>query len=233
MLQRKRSSSASLPTGEEGEEGSPKLGGRRQELVDAAANIFAEKGYHATSVQDIASELGILKGSIYYYIDSKEDLLYDIVRRRLDGIESLLARLRTPDLDAVAKLRGFIGGSVEHVQAEPVQSAVLVRDMWALTGVRLDSAVKVIDKQDRFLRRQVVTGQKDGVVCPDADPALVATAILSMVAWTHRRLGKSRRSRVEGMGEAFADLVLAGVVCTRTGHSVGHRGQLGALPAVW
>lgn len=229
-MQRKRLSSASLLTSEEG---SQKLGRRRQELVDTAANIFAEKGYHATSVQDIASELGILKGSIYYYIDSKEDLLYDIVRRRLDDIEGLLARLRSPDLDPVAKLRGFIDGSVEHVLEEPVKSAVLVRDMWALTGERLQSAIKVMDRQDRFLRRQVTAGQKEGVICPDADPVLVAAAILSMVVLTHRRLGKSRRSRVEGAGEAFSDLVLAGVTCSPVAHSAGHRGQLGVLPAVW
>jgi hypothetical protein len=44
---------------------------RRQELIDAAARIFHEKGYEAASIQDIADALGILKGSIYYYIDSR------------------------------------------------------------------------------------------------------------------------------------------------------------------
>src|SRR5947207_409360 len=53
---------------------------RQQEILEAAARVFHEKGYESTSIQDIADEVGILKGSLYYYIRSKEDLLYEIIR---------------------------------------------------------------------------------------------------------------------------------------------------------
>ena len=53
--------------------------GRRAEVFDAAAQIFYEKGYEAASIQDIADQLGLLKGSLYYYISSKEDVLYEII----------------------------------------------------------------------------------------------------------------------------------------------------------
>ena len=54
---------------------------RWQEVVDAAAKVFAEKGYRAATLRDIAAELGMLKGSLYYYIETKEDLLYELLRR--------------------------------------------------------------------------------------------------------------------------------------------------------
>src|SRR5690242_21930048 len=53
---------------------------RQQEIVEAAARVFHEKGYESTSIQDIADAVGILKGSLYYYITSKEDLLFEIIR---------------------------------------------------------------------------------------------------------------------------------------------------------
>ena len=53
-------------------------------IVDAAAKIFREKGYKEATLEDIADEVGILKGSLYYYIDKKEDLLYAVVERPLN-----------------------------------------------------------------------------------------------------------------------------------------------------
>ncbi|MQA04807.1 MAG: TetR family transcriptional regulator [Streptosporangiales bacterium] len=208
-------------------------GRRRQELVDVAANIFAEKGYHATSVQDIAESLGILKGSIYYYIDSKEDLLYEIVDSRLKNMESVLRRLRSSRLDPLAKLRGFICDIVAHVHADPVKSAVVLRDLSALTGERLERATAALERQDRFLRRQVSAGQKAGLICPDAEPALTSRGILGMVTWTYRGLGQQARFGAERTGEAFADIVLAGLRCDRKEHTQGHRRALGALPVSW
>ncbi len=63
---------------------------RRQELIDAAAKIFQDKGYEAASIQDVADALGILKGSVYYYIDSKEDLLFAAIQ---EVHESALANM--------------------------------------------------------------------------------------------------------------------------------------------
>ena len=64
---------------------------RQHEVVAAAVKMFYESGYSETSVEDIANELGILKGSLYYYITSKEDLLYAIVREVHTEVEELLA----------------------------------------------------------------------------------------------------------------------------------------------
>src|SRR6266576_966289 len=63
---------------------------RKVDVTDAAIDVFWRKGYSAASVQDVADSVGVLKGSLYYYIDSKEDLLYEI----LHGVhEEALARI--------------------------------------------------------------------------------------------------------------------------------------------
>ena len=52
---------------------------RLREIYDAAARVFSEKGYDGASIQDVADAVGILKGSLYYYIDTKQDLLFGII----------------------------------------------------------------------------------------------------------------------------------------------------------
>src|SRR5580658_9380050 len=81
---------------------------RKQEVIDVAARVFHEKGYGSSSIQDIADGVGILKGSLYYYIDSKEDLLYEILR----GVhEEALARIETAvaaETGTLAKIRAYV-----------------------------------------------------------------------------------------------------------------------------
>src|SRR5579871_5483796 len=63
---------------------------REAEVVSAAADIFYERGYASATVQDVADALGLLKGSLYYYIESKEDLLYRLMGEIHDGVDVLL-----------------------------------------------------------------------------------------------------------------------------------------------
>ena len=66
---------------------------REREIVDAAAEIFHRNGYADTSVQDVADAVGILKGSLYYYIDSKEDLLYRVLLEVHEDAGDILASI--------------------------------------------------------------------------------------------------------------------------------------------
>src|SRR5438552_8058325 len=77
---------------------------RRSELAREAARLFAEKGYHGTSIGDLAAALGLQKGSLYSHIESKQELLYEIVR---DGVDAFNAALDAipEELPAVEKIR--------------------------------------------------------------------------------------------------------------------------------
>lgn len=77
---------------------------RDREVLDAAINIFWEKGYSGTSVQDVADALGMLKGSLYYYIDSKEDLLEMIFSDSHDEVQKITDEVLALDLDPGTRL---------------------------------------------------------------------------------------------------------------------------------
>src|SRR5438093_6121381 len=81
---------------------------RQNEVLQAAARVFHEKGYESTSIQDIAEAVGILKGSLYYYIRSKEDLLYEILQAVHEDALANIRRVDELEGDALQKLRAFV-----------------------------------------------------------------------------------------------------------------------------
>ena len=85
-----------------------------QEIVKAAAKVFKAKGYHAATVQDIASEVGMLKGSLYYHIQSKEQLLTEVIICAVNVLNEGLSKVVDSDLPAEEKLKKAI---LFHLQA--------------------------------------------------------------------------------------------------------------------
>src|SRR6266481_9119568 len=104
------------------------MSARRAELTRAAARLFAEKGYHGTSVNDLAEALGVQKGSLYSHIDSKADLLWEVAR---EGAEAFHAALDTvpdegPVLERIAAaLRAHL-----RVVAEQLDVATVFVRVW-------------------------------------------------------------------------------------------------------
>src|ERR1700720_4855888 len=79
------------------------------DIVSAAAKVFRTKGYHAATVRDIAEEVGILKGSLYHHFDSKEDLLYLVVKEPIAQMYRTISEIAAADGTATEKLRRGAG----------------------------------------------------------------------------------------------------------------------------
>src|SRR6476620_11041579 len=115
---------------------------REIDVMDAAVDVFWRKGYTAASVQDVAERVGILKGSLYYYISSKEDLLFRIVddvheqsRRILDDVVEL-------DTTPLERLRTYMERHVKWCLENVEAVTVYFRDWGYLTGERLELMTK-------------------------------------------------------------------------------------------
>ena len=85
---------------------------KEQEIITVAARLFKEKGYRATTLEDIAAAVGMLKGSLYYYIQSKEELLYIVVREPVRQIYSKLEEIVNSDARIKANVRIYVSGGV-------------------------------------------------------------------------------------------------------------------------
>src|ERR1700730_13654130 len=97
----------------------PRQDNRRAQLLDAAARLFRERGYHATSMRDIAKAVGMLSGSIYYHFDSKEEMLLAVYeegeRRVAEAVDAAVAG----ETDPGQRLGGAVGGALDSVLPVP------------------------------------------------------------------------------------------------------------------
>ena len=205
---------------------------RRQEILEAAAGVFHEKGYKATSIQDIADAVGILKGSLYYYITSKEDLLFEILQdvhqQGLQNLERIDATPGTP----LQKIRAFVTVHVTHNAENLVKMAVFFHDFRSLSPERREIIVAERDLYDKHLRSLLAAGQRDGSVCPDLDPKLTSIEILGMMNWIYHWYRPNGDLSVSTLAGSMADFVVAGIACDPKTHTPGHRASLAPLPAI-
>ena len=153
---------------------------RWRDIVDAAGAEFREVGYAGARLQDIARRAGLTAGSLYHYIGSKEDLLYELVSMAYARSLAAATNLRDrPDEDAAERLRALIIGWCEFVRELPF--TVEDRDNQFLTAEHRAE----LDDQ----RRQIVTipraiidrGIEQGRFDPDLDSAVVATSLFSLL----------------------------------------------------
>jgi TetR/AcrR family transcriptional regulator, cholesterol catabolism regulator len=203
---------------------------RQQEVVEAAARVFHEKGYEATAIQDIADSVGILKGSLYYYITSKEDLLFEVIEGVHEEAMKNLGRTAALDGNALQKIRSFVFTHCLFNAEHLVKMAVFFHDFRSLTGERRQVIVEARDLYDKFLRDLIRQGQAEKIICVDVDPKLSAITILGMMNWIYHWYRPGGELAAEDIAHDYADFVVAGLACDPKTHRTGHRRRLAPLP---
>ncbi len=203
--------------------------GRRDLIFKAAERIFHDKGYDATSIQDVADAVGILKGSLYYYIDSKEDLLFGVIE---DLHRESLQRIKeweTLEGDALVKLRAFIHAHVATNARSVMAMGVFFRDFRSLSPERQALIVAERDFYDHFVRKLIRQGKREGVIAADVDPKLTSMAILGMMNWLSQWYRAEGPATPERIAREMANLALGGLASA--GVARGDRGEIGAAGA--
>ena len=157
---------------------------RTEILIDTAADIFRRKGYAATSLQEIADAVGILKGSIYHYIETKEDLLFAIIERNHALIIEGNQGWREVE-DPVEALRSFIEGHMRYSLQNPIDSIVFVRDFRALSEERAAEITRRESAYDQEFRSLVKKALDAGRLREGVTPAFASRAVFGMTNWTH------------------------------------------------
>jgi AcrR family transcriptional regulator len=202
---------------------------RQQEVISAAARLFQAQGYEATSIQDIADELGILKGSLYYYIDTKEDLLFAIIQEvhetALEGLEAS----RAVDGNALVKIRTFVLNQVRHIASHVERAGVFFQDFRSLSEDRRKLIIEERDIYERFLRELIEQGQRESVICPDLDPKFATLAILGTFNWMYQWYRPSGERTPDEIATIFADFLLPTLACDPATHTPGHHSAIGVL----
>ena len=163
-------------------------GGRRRELeiYRAAVEIFHRKGFSDTSVEDIAEAVGILKGSLYHYIDSKEDLLFGILREVHEEVDALLATARAQsELSSLTRLLDYVHRQVTYNTENVEKIAVYYHDLNQLSEDRLAQITELRHAHERYVRQLINEAQEQGEIDPALDEPLIATQVFASMGWLY------------------------------------------------
>jgi AcrR family transcriptional regulator len=202
---------------------------RRGEVLDAAARVFNAKGYDATTIQDIADEVGILKGSLYYYISSKDDVLFELLQEVHEAALAAVLEAVEVDGDPLQKIRAFVTTLARFNAEHTIRMGILLHDFRSLSEPRRKTIVRERDQYDTVLRALISEGQKAELICPDVDPKITALAVMGMINSIYLWYKPSGARQSEYIGSTYADLVVAAIACTPDVHTPGHLSERGAL----
>ena len=190
---------------------------QREEILAAAAQIFREKGYHATSMQDIAEAVNLQKGSLYHHIHSKEEILASLLDRALDLLILSMQEVMASSQPVEEKLRAAMRMYADNIAVHSDLAAVLLLEYRNLSP-RLRA--RHMGRRDRFeaLWRELIRQGIQQGVFRASDEKLVALAILGVQNWMltwYRAEGPL--SAVE-LSSRFADLFLNGLLTDGAAH---------------
>lgn len=186
---------------------------RNEELIHAAAKLFRERGYDATSMQEIADEMGILKGSVYHYVKTKEDLLWMVVEPVLTRLVEQAEEIFAADGDYASRLRkAMINHAVSFEQNSPHMFVITRENGDTLSDKRREDVVALRSRYYNIWRDAIIAGQKKREFRKDIDSAIAVHGIFGMLNWMFRWFRVDGKASAESVAEQFADMVLDGLV---------------------
>lgn len=157
---------------------------RWNDVVAAAAKVFREKGYAAATLEDVATEVGMLKGSLYNYISSKEELLFAVVRppaQRL--LEEARVLAQDPD-PAPQRLQRLAEMHVQVLQDHFVYAAVYIHDVAGLG--RFPEWAAMDREYVEITRSLIVDGVREGSLSAELDVTTAPHVLIGSLNWMTR-----------------------------------------------
>ena len=201
---------------------------RTQDIIDTAAEIFHEQGYSETSVHDIAEAVGILKGSLYYYIRSKEDLLFQVLSDVHDAFKGIVERTRAIEGPAVERLRYYIREHVILNTQNVTKMAVFYHDYRALSEKPLAEIVERRRFYEDYLRDLIAEAQAEGSVNRDLEPKLAAFTLFGMMNWVYHWYQPTGAWTPAQIGDQVASMAIDGLVGPRAARAGAGDGKASA-----
>jgi AcrR family transcriptional regulator len=172
-----------------------------ESLLAVAVRVFNERGYEATSMEDLSRRLGITKSAIYHHVAGKDELLRIAVDRALDGLFEVAAEATAMPGRAIDRLELLVRGSV-HVLVDRLPFVTLLLRVRGNTKIERQALARRREF-DRLVSELVAQAEAEGDIRPDVDPAVTGRLLFGMV----NSLVEWYRPR-GGMGaEALADAV--------------------------
>jgi AcrR family transcriptional regulator len=184
-------------------------------LLKAAAALIAEKGFEATSLREVGRLFEVILGGMYYYFESKDDLLFQIQQRTFESLLEAQERSLTEPGTAVERLRRVLVGHLAFFERHPNEMKICTYELESLKGERYDRVLAVRRRYFRLVADIVAELLGGKPKAKEARSRHLTLFIFGMLNWAFMWYRGSRDGSVESLGEEMLDLVLNGISTKR------------------
>ena len=185
---------------------------REQEIIAAAAKVFNEKGYHAATTRDIAAEVGIQQATLYYYISSKEELLYLVVREPIVRLYSQVEEIVKAKMPTRTRIERAMHAHLAAFDASYPHMFVYVQELPHLIDTLQDKIRESPSRYQHLWEEILQQGIAGGELRADLDVTTTVLMIMGMCNWLHRWYRKGGRLDIETLAQQYASALLDGII---------------------
>ena len=180
-------------------------------LLESALALFEERGYPATSVEDIVVGAGLTKGAFYHHFGSKEEVLQIIHDTYIDNELEVCRRIMDEFDDPRAQVREIIRASVLDLAQFRSHISVYMQDRRFLTGERRQAVLAKRDSIDQILQGAIQSGIDQGMFRPEMTARLAGLGIIGMCAWVIQWWRPTSRYELEEIADQYVAMILSGL----------------------
>ncbi len=184
---------------------------KREEIYDIIAHLFARKGYHSTSMRDIARDLGMNQSSLYHYFKGKEAMLFKLMNDAMDEALVIIEDICGADITPEEKLTSVLVYYTKYFAGEQEREILLVNEMGSLKG---EFQRILIEKQRRYVRliRSILDELADQGRMKNIHPTIALFAFFGMVHYTIKWYDKDGPVSLDELANSFLEIFTKGVL---------------------
>lgn len=187
----------------------------KDKIIRAAEKLFFEKGYHATSLKDLAKEIDTTTSIIYYYFKSKEELLVRIYELELEESINGLMKIAQSHTSTIEKMMGIIKYCTKHNMKKKSRAKIFFQEELALPSNFQELIRKKKREYNKVIEDIYSQGIKEGVFKPTPDLRVFVNAILGMYIWVYKWYRPDRGDDPEKISQQISDILTEGFVVSQ------------------
>ncbi len=183
----------------------------RQDILEAAAQVFRKKGFHGASMADIAEAVNLQKASLYHHVSSKQEILLSILDRALELLLERVSAISAQNISPDKKLQLMMREYMKILVDNQDLAAVLLFEHRSLERKQ---HARHVPNRDKFeaLWKDVLSDGVKGKVFKCNDPALAARALLGIMNWTMTWFNPNGPLTIEQISDQYSSLILNGLL---------------------
>lgn len=184
---------------------------KTKEIHRVIARLFAYRGYHSTSMREIARELGMNQSSLYHYFTSKEDILFKLMNDAIDDVLVTLEEICVSDLLPEDKLKRVLDSYIQSYAGDQERLILLVNEMNSLNE---KYRLILVEKQRKYVQliRSILNELVDEDKMKKVDPTVATFAFFGMVHYTIKWYHKDGPVTLEELAKLFVEIFTRGIL---------------------